>query len=476
MKKGTLSLLVAATVFAACTSPSVPGEPAEGNSFVAEVEVDCTSNALRVCIKPEFKTDCFWAVKYWKASENEENALGTLTYASKEKDHLSLMFLEASTDYEYRIVFNGQEEGSVTGTFTTTALPEDIPVFTLDIVNDEGATLDGYILQWSNLLPGYITLCDYDGKVVWYNTFNKPVRLCNYSAVTKQLITFHAPEEDGEKGTREIIVSDLEGNVYYSAYADENFVENIHHEVKNFDDGTFAVLAKYVKPFYIELYDDYIDYWGESINIFDLQGNRLFTWNNFDELTPSNAPYIDYDPSSQDYLHGNSIEKDSNGDYYLTLNVLTELWKIDGKTGEVIYRLGEHGNVTMTGETPELYVSVMDPSAFMVGGVHSAVALAPDRILLLNNGKEKKISRAVVVNIDPEMRTARYEMLFDFPQDCFTADRSNVQLISDDTIMLSATPKKFMAFFNMDGTLKRKISRKGISYRAYFIPFEDLKF
>lgn len=78
-------------------------------------------------------------------------------------------------------------------------------------------------------------------------------------------------------------------------------------------------------------------------------GEVLFEWSSLDHVSPSDSllPVNEgeagkgYNSSTAwDYFHINSVEKDQNGDYLISARHAAALYKINGTTGEIIWKLG----------------------------------------------------------------------------------------------------------------------------------------
>lgn len=427
------------------------------SDYVASVAVENETNAMRVIVKPEFKKDCTYSVRYWKSGVKNPKSFETVNKSSSDKDGALLLFLSPLTEYSYRFIIDGQEEPK-TYTFKTIDKPGNLYNFQIKEINIQD-WVDGYILQ-TNASEGYVTLCDYDGKIVWYDKYAVNSNFAWYDPATGMMAFFSNKE-------KLILSVDLAGNVLFRGNSSKDFIPDLHHDLRMLDNMNMIALSRVPKNY------GGIDYYGEAITEFDPTGKVVFYWDTFENFNPIVTPEIPYEPSKQDYLHANSIEKDSNGDYYMTLNWLTEIIKIDGKTGKLVYRFGANGDVAITGETPEVYHSKQSPSEFLTegSGVHTAIALEPDRILCLANGKDDSISKAAVVKIDPVKKQAHYEMLVDFEKRFNTPDRSNVSILPGERLLLGSAPLDIVVIANYKGETIRVLSRQFISPRSlYYAP------
>ncbi|CAK7895534.1 hypothetical protein CAAN1_10S00166 [[Candida] anglica] len=86
-------------------------------------------------------------------------------------------------------------------------------------------------------------------------------------------------------------------------------------------------------------------------------GKVLFEWSSLDHVSPNESVLsvseghagAGYNSSDAwDYFHINSVDKDEAGDYLLSARNAAALYKIDGTTGEVIWKLGGLPGVSST--------------------------------------------------------------------------------------------------------------------------------
>lgn len=432
------------------------------SDYIHSYTLDAGSNAMRAVVEATFKQECQWSLRYWKTDEGEDTAVRTaVKTALKGPSYATMLFLAPQTDYSYVIEVNGKQETGVE-TFRTIKRPSilmDYPV----VEKTEGDWVDGYILQTNATVDGFVTLCDYDGRIVWYEYFGMASDFAWYNPKNGLLSVYCGSTQRGDE-SKYMICADLSGKVLFRKRSDNSSIPNIHHDFRMLDNGNMLALSKTPKDY------DGQTYWGEAMTEIDQKGNIVFRWDTHKYFNPYLFPDIENKPGAKDYLHANSVEKDSNGDYYMTLNWLTEIIKIDGKTGELLYRFGERGDVTLTGETPAVYSSILSPSEFFKEGsaVHSAIALEPDRILCLANGKNDDISKAVIVKIDPVKKEAHYEMIVDFEKRFRVPDRSNVSLLPGNRLLLGAAPWNAIVVSDYSGKTLRVITRSFISPRSIY--------
>lgn len=418
-------------------------------------------NALRYPVKVSTTDDCEVSITYWpKGDEGCRRTTRAVTTAGNVAD-VKVMFVKASTDYLFVVNIDGVRQNGEYS-FHTSELPADVPEYHVAIDNG-GAPAEGYMLQWQASKPGYITFCDMDANLVWYQQFEQAIRVANYNVDEQKLcvLTGFQDQENFQRLCDRIITLDLEGNYYVDWVASADNVRYPHHDIRFTPDGDLIMVNNVIKDFDLTelgLGAD-TEVWGDGFTIISTDGKVKRTWNNFDEYTPFDTDFLKLRPAVlKDFLHANSVNWDSEGNYYMTFNRINQLWKIDGATGRVLYRVGEHGNVKMD-------------EADYPSGIHAAVPLAPNKVLVYDNGSARGYSRAMIYEIDPEANTATVTLKVDEAAEYSSTDRSNVQLLPDGkTLMFGNTVGRCNVFTDFEGNVLKVITRTGISYRSYYYP------
>jgi len=443
--------ILALTAFIALASCGRSVSPEGFADFAASVSIAPTENALRFTVNVDFTTPCNWSVLYWETAKGRSAAQKTaFRHTDGGRESVVLKFLYPNTEYEFVVVPEGNAAAeSKPMTFRTGSLPADCPAYTVE--KDGNTGLDGYLMQWEASPSGYVTFCDIDGKVVWYEAFGEEIRVgwCNPQANRIAVLTGFQ-DQDIQRLCAHTVVTDLDGNRILYWTSGKGNIEYPHHEIKILEDGNLMFVNNVLKDYPIGTV------WGDGFTVMSPEREVIRQWDCFAALGDLSAPYLKAEKRLTDLVHANSVALDSEGDYYMTFNALSELWKIDGKTGDVVYRVGVNGDVTLDGEFP-------------TGGLHAATPLAPDRILCYSNGRDIKRSSAVIFRVDPVAKTAVYELNISLPEEYSSRDRSNAQFLENEGIMmLSSTDSRKVVFTDLQGNILRVISREGISYRAYW--------
>lgn len=444
--------ILALTAFIALASCGRSVSPEGFADFAAFVSIAPTENSLRFAVNVDFTTPCNWSVLYWETAKGRTAAQKTaFRHTDGGRESVVLKFLYPNTEYEFVVVpeWNAAAE-SKPMTFRTGSLPADCPAYTVE--KDGNTGLDGYLMQWEASPSGYVTFCDIDGKVVWYEAFGEEIRVawCD-PAMNRLAVLTGFQDQEVQRLCAHTVVTDLDGNRILYWTSGKGNIEYPHHEIKILEDGNLLYVNNVLRDFPIGTV------WGDGFTVISPDGKKVKEWDCFEGLGDISAPYLKAEKRLTDLVHANSVARDSEGNWYMTFNALSELWKIDGKTGDVLYRVGVNGNVTLSG------------GDFPQGGLHAATPLSPDRVLCYANGRNIKRSSAVIYKVDASAKTAVCELTIPLPEEYSSTDRSNAQLLEDEGIMLlSSTTSRKAVFTDLEGNILRVIGREGISYRSYW--------
>jgi hypothetical protein len=161
-------------------------------------------------------------------------------------------------------------------------------------------------------------------------------------------------------------------------------------------------------------------------------------------------------PEKPSWLHSNSINYDEEGYLYMTLLFIDQVWKIDPKTGKVIYRAGRNGNIDL-------------PEEAYTSGIHAAEPLGPNKVLLFDNGQKNKITRALIYDINEAEKKGTLELNVSLPIEYFTQYQGSVELIGDDVLIFGSTYSLKIVYTDLEGNILRVINTPHMSYRADYI-------
>ena len=210
---------------------------------------------------------------------------------------------------------------------------------------------------------------------------------------------------------------------------------------------------------------------GLVIQEVDADNNVLFQWRSWDHI-PITDTTEDLTRSEIDYVHGNSVDWDYDGNLIISSRYLDEVTKIDRDTGDVIWRLGGKGNQFTFIDSGEPFFDQ-----------HDARRLENGHLTLYDNrsAPDSTYSRGVEYELDVEAMTARRVWEYRSTDDTASFAMGNVQRLPNGnsvigwgaytTTLTEVTPDGEKAFELMLGPYENP-ALLGVSYRAFRFPWE----
>lgn len=252
------------------------------------------------------------------------------------------------------------------------------------------------------------------------------------------------------------------------------------HEFNILDGGESALACSY-KSQYTDLSalgrpDDHS--WIVAGGILELDtktGEVLFEWSSFNNVLVDESVkiYQNSYPSDRpgwDYIHVNSVDKNSVGDYLLSARFMNSIYYIS-KEGEIVWRLGgKQSDFEM-----DFTFSKQHHANFIESnGTHHVISF-------LNNASdeaenEEDVSSALYVEIDTAASpmTAKVIKRIERPDGGLTRLRGNVQTLPNNNTFVGWSESGYHSEHDPDGNLLMEakfVSTRLSSYRSYKFPF-----
>lgn len=127
-------------------------------------------------------------------------------------------------------------------------------------------------------------------------------------------------------------------------------------------------------------------------------GSLVFDWKSIDHIHPHEfVETYSYNPADFDYVHGNAVEEDANGDFWVSMRHTDAIYNIDRTTGEILWTLGGNSN----------QFDFTNDDGF--SGQHDVRVLDNGNITLFDNGNSRtapRFSRAVEYELNHDDSTA----------------------------------------------------------------------
>jgi hypothetical protein len=165
-------------------------------------------------------------------------------------------------------------------------------------------------------------------------------------------------------------------------------------------------------------------------------GELLFQWRVSDFYHPSDSYYPIEDPagstSGYDHSHINSVDKDDQGRYLVSMRHLHTVACVDGTTGDILWSLGGKRNN---------FADASDGAATQFSWQHDARWVGPNRLSLFdnaayNNDNLSSLSRGMIIDLDTEARQATLVQSFEHPHQIMAVSQGNLQLLDTGNVLV----------------------------------------
>jgi Arylsulfotransferase (ASST) len=199
-------------------------------------------------------------------------------------------------------------------------------------------------------------------------------------------------------------------------------------------------------------------------------GRVLFEWRSLEHVAIDESyqrPAIPFD-----YIHVNSIDVLPDGNLLVSARCTWALYKLDRKTGQVIWRLGGKRSDFELGPGAEFswQHDARTPTA-------STITLFDDADAGFDDGSgdthTESQSRGVVLQVDEKRRTAQLARSYRHPHPLLADAMGSLQTLLDGHVVIGWGRQPVISEFSADGRLLAdwSVGSKQASYRAYRYPW-----
>jgi len=407
------------------------------------------------------------------------------------KHKLDLLLLKANTEYSYQIVIDNllQQRSKHLKFKTRVQSPWLQNHWHNNLMpHDESALGDGFILFSFGRLPGYMALMDPSGEIRWYwqiedigvrnacltprGTFLAMLRPFMRDEIDDAVQTHEeiSKEENkkpmrrgsigfaGGTGLAEVSLTGqlmwrLDLNkveeekdlhiIHHDTWMDEN--HHIHTLFRPKKIGTFMEDGKIVT--------DTLS--GDGILVIDSLGEVIKKWSAWQVWDISHDPYIsDY---RYDRFHANGLCFDKDGNYLVSMPIEDQIWKIDAKSGKLLWRFGRNGDFKM--DTTALF-------SFQ----HAPIIDADGDLMLFDNGLYNQISGAKAFRLDETARTAKLTIKAMLPKAKYTSRMGSAYLLPNGNLLQTSSKTGSIMVTDKKGKILWESQLYFAPYRAVFVP------
>ncbi len=195
-------------------------------------------------------------------------------------------------------------------------------------------------------------------------------------------------------------------------------------------------------------------------------GLVLFEWHSLGNVGLAES-YDEADDNPKlplDYFHINSTVPDTDGNLLVSARHTWAIYKIDRRTGRVIWRLGGKKS-SFEGDRDTRFA-----------WQHDAERRADGTISLFDNSSAppvRKRSRGLVLALDEQARTVRMVKEYEHPRDLLSANQGSFQTLPNGNVFIGWGPQRYFSEYTADGRLlfDGRLSPANDHYRASRLPW-----
>jgi hypothetical protein len=278
-------------------------------------------------------------------------------------------------------------------TVTASGLPPNYPVMTL-ISMDHPDTGYVFLGPKTNTLPSPLLIIDNHMMPIFYR--RAPYELLDFKMQPNGLLTYFdnsRRKHYAMDSTYTVVDSFAASNGYFADFHDLRVLPNGHVLLLIYD--TQTVRMDLVVPGG----DPDASVSGLVIQELDHDKNVVFQWRSWDHFEITDGLNIDLTAPYIDYVHGNALELDTDGNLLVSCRHFNEITKINHQTGDVMWRFGPNAKHNQ-------FVVHGDPRGF--GYQHDIRRLPNGDITLFDNADylNPQVSRAVEYRLDEQTKEA----------------------------------------------------------------------
>ncbi len=406
--------------------------------------------------------------EYWPENGSIKEKMQSNISKNSMSHSLILCNLIPKTNYRYHIITvnNGVKLISKTYNFQSHDLPmwlqeqfKAINTFPKLIPAD---FKDGLMLVNKRYAPGIAVLVDYKGQIRWYHTVDgmgfKVVHFTKDHTILSLLGTNDEPTSYGSQ----ILEINLFGDTILNLKKGQgDFKNTIHHEILKNDKGQLVTL--YVDKRIMDLSSigggkkDTVA--GDGIMVMDNKAKKIWQWSIFDVLDPlQDAKLL---KTKKDWMHANSLSFDKDGNYIISFFNTGQIWKVDSRTGKVVWKFGKGGTIAM-------------PAECDFTQAHAAHINAYGNLMFFDNGVEKHQSGVFALKLDEKNKTSKLDLHIKLPKEVFNGRMGSAYMINDTSVLVCCSKRHIMVLSDRKGTLLWTMETAMPSYRAEFIKGDEL--
>jgi arylsulfate sulfotransferase len=440
------------------------------NQIISNINIGTHgNNELKIQIDVTTNDQAQIYAEYWSDKKGNQSKITSPISKSGLKHSLVLCNITPETNYSFQLITvqNGNKQTSKIYTFKSRKLPEWLQKqFKANCPKPELLPENfkkGFLLLAKRETPGTAYIVDYKGNLRWYHTLEGTGFKVTHFTKEQTILSILGTNDEPTSYGSEILEINLQGDTLTHIKKGQGDLKQVlHHEIikKSADE----IVALTVEQKIIDLTSiggkkqDTIN--GDGILILDKKGKQLWKWSVFDDLDP----FKDKDllKTKKDWTHANSLSYDTDGNFLISFYNNGQIWKINSKTGKVIWKLGKGGTMKMAPDTN-------------FSQAHAAHIDQNGSLLFFDNGVDIKQSSVFALKVDEKNNIVKLDFHIKLPKDIYNDRMGSAYMINKDLFLVCCSKRHITVLTNKKGVLLWALESEIPPYRTIFIPEEKLK-
>jgi hypothetical protein len=331
-------------------------------------------------------------------------------------------------------------------------LPPDFPPLTVSVNENPGGgvVFAANFVRRGSIGISYLMILDNSGFPEYFKKIPRNANAYDFKKQPNELLTYFQRVTGkflAMDDTYTVVDSFECGNGYSTDSHELQILDNGHALLMSYDPQTVDMSQ------IVEGGDTAATVIGLIIQELDKSKNVVFQWRSWDHFEITDATGTDFTAGRIDYVHGNAIEPDLDGNILISCRRFDEITKIDRSTGNIIWRLGGKNNDFTFVEDAD------HPEGF--SRQHDCRRLDNGHITVFDNGNghEPPHSRGVEYELDLDNMTATMVWQYRDDPDAFASFVGDVQRLPNGNTMVGwGGTNPFAAEVQPDGTKVWEIS------------------
>lgn len=442
------------------------------------------NNACQEKIHVELDKPASLFITYWKSGDPQK--FQTVETTKRISHDVHLLLLDAGTTYEYQIVI--KKLFSVKSKVLSFQTRAQSPWLDYNWVqeskpHDEEAFGDGLIMICYARKPGYIAMVDAKGSIKWYwQVDDIGVRDATITPRGTVLAMLRPPKKDeiddkpkehqqilqeiqkpmrrgkiGFAGATALVEIDATGKTLWRLDLDqkEDF-KIIHHDARMDENNNIHTLYRAKLPYDMTKVNgiglDTLG--GDGILVMDTLGNEIWKWSVWDMWDIENDSLIN--DFAYDRFHMNALSFDTDGNYLVSVAIEDQIWKINSKTGELMWKFGKGGDFEMDTTS---YFSFQ----------HAIHVNHEGDYMLFDNNLFRKESRALSFELDAVAMTATTIINAPLPSTKYTSRMGNANLLENGNLLQTSSKTGSVMITDREGEILWELNSHYVPYRTEYV-------